>query len=146
MDKKILVLLVIVVLVLVALAIIVAIPKEKVATGPSKFNIQSMNVEILKQGSGTEAKKGDTVTVNYSGTLVDGKKFDSSFDRNQPFSFTLGENRVIQGWELGVAGMKVGEQRKLTIPPELGYGASAIGDLIPANSTLIFVVDLLKIN
>jgi len=110
------------------------------------FEIQGMKVEILSNGSGAEAKAGDTVSVNYTGTLVSGKKFDSSFDRNQPFSFKLGENRVIQGWELGVKGMKVGEKRKLTIPPELGYGSQAIGELIPANSTLIFEVELMGIN
>jgi len=110
------------------------------------FEIQGMKVEILSNGSGAEAKAGDTVSVNYTGTLVSGKKFDSSFDRNQPFSFKLGENRVIQSWELGVKGMKVGEKRKLTIPPELGYGSQAIGELIPANSTLIFEVELMGIN
>lgn len=109
-------------------------------------NIKQVKIETLKEGSGPEAKSGDEVVVNYTGTLENGTKFDSSLDRNEPFPFTLGQNRVIQGWEIGVLGMKVGEKRKLTIPPELGYGARAIGDIIPANSTLIFEVELLGIN
>lgn len=116
------------------------------AAKPRSFYIQNMKVETIKQGQGTEAKTGDTVTVNYVGTLENGTKFDSSLDRNEPFSFTLGQNRVIQGWEQGVLGMKVGETRKLTIPPELGYGSSGAGGLIPPNATLIFTIDLLKIN
>ncbi len=110
------------------------------------YNVQDMKVEILKQGIGAEAKSGDTVTVNYVGTLENGTKFDSSIDRGTPFSFTLGQNGVIQGWEKGVLGMTIGEKRKLTIPPELGYGSQAVGGVIPANSTLIFEIDLLAIN
>ena len=132
-----------IILIIIAVGVyFLALPK----TDKTSYNIQGMKVEILKQGSGVEAKSGDAVTVNYVGTLVDGTKFDSSLDRDQPFQFTLGQNRVIQGWELGVAGMKVGEKRKLTIPPELGYGASGAGAIIPPNATLIFEVDLLKIN
>ena len=108
--------------------------------------IENMKIETLKEGTGPEAKSGDAVTVNYIGTLQDGTKFDSSLDRNQAFSFTLGQSSVIRGWELGVVGMRVGERRKLTIPPELGYGSRAVGDLIPPNSTLIFEIDLLTIN
>ena len=115
-------------------------------TNSGVYDIQGMKVEILKQGAGEASKTGDKVTVNYVGTLTDGTKFDSSIDRNEPFQFTLGENRVIHGWELGVLGMKAGEKRKLTIPPELGYGNQAVGGVIPANSTLIFEVELLKIN
>ena len=86
------------------------------------------------------------VSVNYVGTLLDGKKFDSSYDRNQPFSFVLGTGQVIKGWDEGVAGMKIGGKRKLIIPPALAYGDQNIGDgLIPANSTLIFEVELLGI-
>jgi FKBP-type peptidyl-prolyl cis-trans isomerase len=114
------------------------------------MSTQELKIEILKEGSGEEAKTGNTVTVNYTGMLTNGTKFDSSVDpafgHVEPFPFTLGENRVIQGWELGVKGMKVGEKRKLTIPAELGYGDRAIGNMIPANSTLIFEVELLKIN
>lgn len=95
-------------------------------------------------GTGAEAKAGQTVTVNYVGTLTDGTKFDSSYDRNQPFSFKLGAGEVIQGWDQGVAGMKVGGKRKLVIPPSLGYGAQANGK-IPANSTLVFEVELLDV-
>ena len=109
-------------------------------------NIQGMKVEILKQGTGDGAKVGDNIVVNYVGTLENGTKFDSSIDRKQPFPYTLGENMVIQGWEKGLLGMKVGEKRKLTIPPELGYGAQSPSPAIPANSILIFEVELLGIN
>jgi FKBP-type peptidyl-prolyl cis-trans isomerase FkpA len=101
----------------------------------------------LRAGTGPEAKAGDTVTVHYTGTLSDdGTKFDSSRDRNQPFSFPLGRGRVIQGWDHGVAGMRVGGQRKLVIPPEEGYGARGAGAAIPPNATLEFLVELLRIN
>jgi FKBP-type peptidyl-prolyl cis-trans isomerase len=110
------------------------------------YDIQGMKVEILKEGVGTEAKKGDNVLVHYTGTLVNGKKFDSSVDRGEPLPFILGQNRVIQGWELGILGMKLGEKRILTIPPELAYGSQAVGDMIPANSTLIFEVEMVGIN
>jgi len=98
-------------------------------------------------GTGAEAISGKTVTVNYSGALTDGKKFDSSYDRGQPFSFVLGAGQVIRGWDEGVAGMKVGGKRKLVIPANLAYGDQAVGNgLIPANSTLIFEVELLGVN
>lgn len=115
-------------------------------TNPKNFEIQNMKIDILQEGSGEASKTGDLVTVHYVGTLENGTKFDSSVDRGTPFQFTLGQNRVIQGWELGVLGMKVGEKRKLTIPPELGYGSQGAGGLIPPNATLIFQVELLKIN
>lgn len=96
-------------------------------------------------GDGPEAKAGQTVSVHYTGTLQDGTKFDSSRDRGQPFQFPLGGGRVIQGWDEGVAGMKVGGRRTLVIPPNLGYGSRAMGSAIPANSTLVFDVELLGV-
>jgi len=99
----------------------------------------------LTTGEGQEATPGSTVTVNYTGTLENGDQFDTSIGR-APFSFPLGAGRVIKGWDEGVAGMKVGGKRKLTIPPELGYGSRGAGNVIPANATLIFEVELLKVN
>ncbi len=99
----------------------------------------------LKAGTGPEAKAGDNVTVHYTGMLDDGTKFDSSRDRGVPFSFVLGAGKVIQGWDFGVAGMKAGGQRKLIIPPEEGYGARGAGKAIPPNSTLEFLVELIRI-
>lgn len=112
----------------------------------TSFNIQGMKVEILKEGTGEGAKTGDNIEVHYVGTLLDGTKFDSSVDRNQPFPYTLGQNRVIKGWELGLLGMKVGEKRRLTIPPELAYGDSGAGGLIKPGATLVFEIEMLKIN
>ena len=108
--------------------------------------VDGLKIEDAKVGSGTEAAAGKRVTVHYTGTLTDGTKFDSSVDRGQPFSFPLGAGQVIQGWEKGVAGMKVGGKRKLTIPPELGYGARGAPPVIPPNSTLVFDVELLEVN
>lgn len=101
----------------------------------------------LKRGTGPVAKKGETVSVQYVGTLTNGKKFDSSRDRNQPFSFPLGGGQVIPGWDEGVAGMRVGGLRRLIVPPQLGYGAAgAGGGVIPPNATLIFEIELLSVN
>jgi len=102
-------------------------------------------METLKPGAGATAKSGDRVTVHYVGTLTDGKKFDSSRDRGKGFQFTLGKGEVIKGWDQGVAGMVIGEVRKLTIPPEMGYGARGFPPVIPPNSTLVFEVELLGV-
>ena len=101
-----------------------------------------LEIEILKEGTGDEAKNGEMATVHYTGTLTDGTKFDSSVDRGTPFKFELGAGRVIKGWDQGVVGMKSEEKRKLTIPADLAYGDRATGS-IPANSTLIFEVELI---
>jgi len=98
-----------------------------------------------KVGTGAEAKAGQTVSVHYTGTLTDGKKFDSSKDRGQPFNFPLGAGRVIKGWDEGVAGMKVGGKRKLFIPAKVGYGEEGAGDDIPPNADLVFEVELLDV-
>lgn len=110
----------------------------------TKTTKSGLKIIDLFIGEGDEAVSGKTVTVNYTGTLENGEQFDSSIGR-APFPFPLGANRVIKGWEEGVAGMKVGGKRKLIIPPELGYGSRSMGP-IPANSTLIFEVELLKVN
>ena len=96
-------------------------------------------------GSGAEARAGQNVSVHYTGWLTTGQKFDSSRDRGQPFGFPLGGGRVIQGWDQGVAGMRVGGQRRVIIPPTMGYGASGAGGVIPPNATLIFDVELLGV-
>lgn len=105
---------------------------------------QELKSEDIKVGGGQEAKAGDTVSVNYTGTLTDGTVFDSTSLSGQPFEFQLGTGQVIQGWDEGVQNMKVGGTRKLTIPPSLGYGSQKVGT-IPADSTLIFNIELLGI-
>ena len=105
-----------------------------------------LGIDILKEGEGIGARNGNNVSVHYVGTLEDGTKFDSSIDRGKPFVFTLGAGKVISGWEIGVLGMKIGEKRKLTIPPELGYGKTGVPGAIPPDSVLIFEIELLDIN
>lgn len=102
-------------------------------------------IEDVVIGEGDEAVAGREVTVHYTGWLTNGTKFDSSKDRSQPFSFPLGAGHVIKGWDEGVQGMKVGGKRKLTIPPQLGYGARGAGGVIPPNATLVFEVELLSV-
>ena len=108
-------------------------------------DVKELIIEDLVVGSGDEAIAGKAITVNYAGTLLDGTKFDSSYDRGVPFSFTLGAGEVIAGWDQGFSGMKVGGKRKLTIPPHLGYGERGAGAQIPPNSTLVFEVELLEV-
>lgn len=106
-----------------------------------------LETEDIKVGTGPAAKAGDKVSVQYVGALYDsGKEFDASWDRGEPFQFTLGSGQVIKGWDEGVAGMKAGGRRKLVIPPDLGYGAAGSPPSIPPDSTLVFVVDLVSID
>ncbi len=106
----------------------------------TESGLQYMDLVV---GAGRQAELGDTATVHYTGWLADGKKFDSSLDRNEPFSFRVGAGQVIKGWDEGVGTMQVGGKRKLIIPPQLGYGARGAGNVIPPNATLTFEVELL---
>jgi FKBP-type peptidyl-prolyl cis-trans isomerase len=108
-------------------------------------NVTELQIEDQVAGSGDEAVPGKTVSVHYTGWLTDGTKFDSSKDRGTPFEFPLGGGMVIKGWDEGVKGMKVGGKRKLTIPPDMGYGAAGAGGVIPPNATLVFEVELLGV-
>lgn len=145
---------------IVAMLIIagIVLSRNKIANAPTVENKtepknnqinenKPMQLEIKTTQEGTgerQVKKGDTISVHYTGRLVDGTKFDSSVDRGTPFTFTIGTGQVIQGWEQGFIGAKVGEKRTLTIPAEMGYGSRAVGT-IPANSTLVFDVELVAI-
>ena len=144
------ILIVIILVVAVAIGAFFAIQKGKqtpVATGGGNMvTTQSgLQYQDLTVGTGAEAIAGKSVSVHYTGLLQDGSKFDSSLDRGQPFTFTLGAGQVIPGWDEGVAGMKVGGKRKLIVPPDLGYGAQGYPPVIPANATLIFDVELLEV-
>ena len=111
---------------------------------PPITTASGLTVQVLAPGDGDEAKSGDKISVHYTGTLIDGTKFDSSRDRDQPFSFWVGEHQVIEGWDEGLLGMREGEKRKLTVPPKLGYGSESKPG-IPPNSTLIFEIELLDV-
>ncbi|MCG3147647.1 MAG: hypothetical protein PCFJNLEI_01087 [Verrucomicrobiae bacterium] len=118
-------------------------PAQPPAKTPTE--VTELKIEDIKVGTGAEAVAGKNVSVHYTGWLTNGTKFDSSKDRGQPFTFPLGGGRVIKGWDQGVAGMKVGGTRKLTIPPNLGYGERGAGGVIPPNATLVFEVELLGV-
>lgn len=120
---------------------------ESSASSEGKEITTSSGLQYIDQvvGTGETAKAGQTVSLHYTGWLTNGKKFDSSVDRGQPFSFRLGVGQVIKGWDEGVQGMKIGGKRKLTIPSNLGYGARGAGGLIPPHATLVFDVELLGV-
>jgi len=129
---------------LIAAVVILTVPL--LAQGATKMTKpDGLVIEDIKVGTGAMATPGHVVSVHYTGWLTNGTKFDSSVDRKQAFEFPLGEGRVIKGWDEGVAGMKVGGKRKLTIPPQLGYGARGAGAVIPPNATLVFDVELLGV-
>lgn len=117
-----------------------------VAQVNQKMQDSELKTEDIRQGQGEAVKEGDTVEVNYTGTLTNGTKFDSSYDRNQTFKFTVGVGQVIQGWDKGLIGMKKGGLRKLTIPSSLAYGEQGVPGAIPPNSPLIFEIELVSIN
>lgn len=119
---------------------------ENIIIDNNSNKMENVSIEILKEGEGEVSKKGDTLTVHYTGTLENGVKFDSSVDRGTPFRFTLGNRSVIEGWEQGMLGMKVGEIRKLHIPYELAYGEGGYPPIIPEKANLYFEVELLEIN
>lgn len=119
---------------------------KKLKLNMEQTTASGLKIKLIKEGTGEKATNGSTVSVHYTGTLLDGKKFDSSIDRGQPISFKLGQGRVIKGWDEGIAMLKVGDKAILTIPPSIGYGSQDVGNgLIPANSTLVFEVELVGV-
>lgn len=121
-------------------------PDQEKAATDTVTTPSGLKYKEITEGTGATPQKGQTVIVHYTGTLEDGTKFDSSRDRNSPFSFKLGQGQVIKGWDEGLSTMKVGGRRELIIPAELGYGARGAGGVIPPNATLIFDVELLRIS
>lgn len=122
-------------------------PQTQLATNTNNMQSESdqLKIEVIKEGTGVGAAKGQSISVDYTGKLTDGKVFDSSIPRGQPFTLILGAGQVIPGWEMGLLGMKVGEQRRLTIPPALAYGKGGFAGVIPPNATLIFDVEMKSI-
>ena len=144
MTKIILVIVIVIVAVLILFRISNNTNMSNVTQNTSTTGNQTLKIEDIKKGNGPAVKKGDTIVVNYKGTLLNGKQFDSSYDRGTPFETKIGVGSVIEGWDQGIIGMKVGGTRKLIIPPSLGYGNMQAGS-IPPNSTLIFTIQLLQI-
>ena len=120
-------------------------PGEENQNNNQQKSDNELKAEIIREGSGQQAKTGDVAVVHYEGYLENGTKFDSSRDKEQPFKFSLGAGQVIQGWDLGVVGMKIGEVRKLYIPSSLAYGEQGAGNIIPPNANLIFEIELLDL-
>ncbi len=135
---------VIAVLAIAAIAAIVYFATRPTPESETPADVTELQIEDLVEGTGPEAKTGDTVSVHYTGWLTDNTKFDSSLDSGQPLQFVIGQGGVIEGWDKGIAGMKVGGKRKLTIPPDMAYGEGGSGP-IPPNATLIFEVELMGI-
>ncbi len=152
MSKKIILIIVLIFILIVVLLFFAIIKKEKrkeeaikIEKTQKQLAHPELLIEDIDPGKGKIAKEGDTASVHYIGKLEDGTIFDNSYEKGRPLTFTLGQGRVIQGWEIGIEGMREGGKRKLTIPPELGYGESGVRGMIPPNSTLIFEVELIKI-